>query len=176
LVESLDLRPSNQYILVSESPSCLRLEKMCVCQANTCPPVHKNDVQIPKRTMSNAFPGVRGSTVGIATWLRTRKPISRASSSCVAADFFVSITTPAVGPTELPRERVQGLFLRRQSDSKADEPSLSSAEINNCQYIAPLHSVCFYGRGIRLSSLLASLPVYLYFEVITEVVLPSLNN
>jgi hypothetical protein len=27
---SLDLRPSNQYILVSESPSCLRLEKMCV--------------------------------------------------------------------------------------------------------------------------------------------------
>jgi hypothetical protein len=30
LVESLDLRPSNQYILVSESPSCLRLEKMCV--------------------------------------------------------------------------------------------------------------------------------------------------
>jgi hypothetical protein len=32
LVESLDLRPSNQYILVSESPSCLRLEEMCVCQ------------------------------------------------------------------------------------------------------------------------------------------------
>jgi hypothetical protein len=31
LVESLDLRPSNQYILVSESPSCLRLEKnVCV--------------------------------------------------------------------------------------------------------------------------------------------------
>jgi hypothetical protein len=26
-VESLDLRPSNQYILVSESPSCLRLAK-----------------------------------------------------------------------------------------------------------------------------------------------------
>jgi hypothetical protein len=25
------LRPSNQYILVSESPSCLRLAKMCVC-------------------------------------------------------------------------------------------------------------------------------------------------
>jgi hypothetical protein len=24
---SLDLRPSNQYILVSESPRCLRLEK-----------------------------------------------------------------------------------------------------------------------------------------------------
>jgi hypothetical protein len=32
LIESLDLRPSNQYILVSESPSRLRLEKMCVCQ------------------------------------------------------------------------------------------------------------------------------------------------
>jgi hypothetical protein len=30
LVESLDLRLSNQYILVSESPSCLRLAKMCV--------------------------------------------------------------------------------------------------------------------------------------------------
>jgi hypothetical protein len=30
LIESLDLRPSNQYILLSESPSCLRLEKMCV--------------------------------------------------------------------------------------------------------------------------------------------------
>jgi hypothetical protein len=27
LIESLDFRPSNQYILVSESPSCLRLEK-----------------------------------------------------------------------------------------------------------------------------------------------------
>jgi hypothetical protein len=32
LIESLDLRLSNQYILLSESPSCLRLEKMCVCQ------------------------------------------------------------------------------------------------------------------------------------------------
>jgi hypothetical protein len=32
LVESLDFRPSNQYILVSDSPSCLRLAKMCVCQ------------------------------------------------------------------------------------------------------------------------------------------------
>jgi hypothetical protein len=32
LVERLDLRPSNHYILVSESPSCLRLAKMCVCQ------------------------------------------------------------------------------------------------------------------------------------------------
>jgi hypothetical protein len=31
-MESLDLRPSNQYILVSESPSCLRLEK------NACVP------------------------------------------------------------------------------------------------------------------------------------------
>jgi hypothetical protein len=31
LIESLDLRPSNQYILVSESPSCLDLEKnVCV--------------------------------------------------------------------------------------------------------------------------------------------------
>jgi hypothetical protein len=30
LIESLDLRPNIQYILVSESPSCLRLEKMCV--------------------------------------------------------------------------------------------------------------------------------------------------
>jgi hypothetical protein len=29
-IESLDLRPSNHYILVSESPSCIRLEKMCV--------------------------------------------------------------------------------------------------------------------------------------------------
>jgi hypothetical protein len=32
LIESLDLRLSNQYILVRESPSCLHLEKMCVCQ------------------------------------------------------------------------------------------------------------------------------------------------
>jgi hypothetical protein len=32
LIESLDLSPSNQYILVSESTSCLRLEKMCVRQ------------------------------------------------------------------------------------------------------------------------------------------------
>jgi hypothetical protein len=31
LVESLDFRPGNQYILVSESQSCLRLAKMCVC-------------------------------------------------------------------------------------------------------------------------------------------------
>jgi hypothetical protein len=31
LIESLDLRPSNQYILVSEGPNCLRLEKkVCV--------------------------------------------------------------------------------------------------------------------------------------------------
>jgi hypothetical protein len=30
LVESLDSRPSNQYILVRESPSCLRLAQ-CVC-------------------------------------------------------------------------------------------------------------------------------------------------
>jgi hypothetical protein len=30
LIESLDLRPSNQYVLVSECPSCLSLEKMCV--------------------------------------------------------------------------------------------------------------------------------------------------
>jgi hypothetical protein len=29
LIESLDLRPSNQYIFLSESPSCLRLEEMC---------------------------------------------------------------------------------------------------------------------------------------------------
>jgi hypothetical protein len=32
LVESLDLRPSNQYILMGEIPSCLRFAKMCVCQ------------------------------------------------------------------------------------------------------------------------------------------------
>jgi hypothetical protein len=32
LVESLDLCPSNQYILVREIPSCLRFAKMCVCQ------------------------------------------------------------------------------------------------------------------------------------------------
>jgi hypothetical protein len=30
LIESLDLRPSNQYILVSESLICLRFAKMCV--------------------------------------------------------------------------------------------------------------------------------------------------
>jgi hypothetical protein len=35
LVESLDLRPSNQYILVSEGPSCLLLAKMCECQVRT---------------------------------------------------------------------------------------------------------------------------------------------
>jgi hypothetical protein len=28
LIESLDLRPSNQYIFLSESPSCLRLEEI----------------------------------------------------------------------------------------------------------------------------------------------------
>jgi hypothetical protein len=31
-VVDLDLRPSNQYIFLSESSSCLRLEEMCVCQ------------------------------------------------------------------------------------------------------------------------------------------------
>jgi hypothetical protein len=34
MIESLDLRPSNQYILVREIPSCLRFEKMCVCQVS----------------------------------------------------------------------------------------------------------------------------------------------
>jgi hypothetical protein len=34
LVESLDFHPSNQYILVRESPSCLRLAKICVCQVS----------------------------------------------------------------------------------------------------------------------------------------------
>jgi hypothetical protein len=34
LIESLDLRPSNQYIFLSESPSCLRFSKMCVCQVS----------------------------------------------------------------------------------------------------------------------------------------------
>jgi hypothetical protein len=35
LVESLDLHLSNQYILVSESPSCLRFAKLCVCQVKS---------------------------------------------------------------------------------------------------------------------------------------------
>jgi hypothetical protein len=36
LVESLDFRPSNQYILVREIPSCLHFAKMRVCHVNMC--------------------------------------------------------------------------------------------------------------------------------------------
>jgi hypothetical protein len=32
LVESFDLRPSNQYILVRVTPGCFRIEKLCLCQ------------------------------------------------------------------------------------------------------------------------------------------------
>jgi hypothetical protein len=41
LVESFDLRPSNQYILVRVIPSCFRFAKMCLCQVSllsTCSP------------------------------------------------------------------------------------------------------------------------------------------
>jgi hypothetical protein len=34
LVESFDLRPSNQYILVRVIPSCFRFAKMCLCQVS----------------------------------------------------------------------------------------------------------------------------------------------
>jgi hypothetical protein len=34
LVESSDLRPSNQYILMRMVPSCLRFAKMCLCQVS----------------------------------------------------------------------------------------------------------------------------------------------
>jgi hypothetical protein len=34
LVESLDFRPSNQYILVRVIPSCFRFAKMCLCQVS----------------------------------------------------------------------------------------------------------------------------------------------
>jgi hypothetical protein len=34
LVESFDLRPSNQYILVWVIPSCFRFAKMCLCQVS----------------------------------------------------------------------------------------------------------------------------------------------
>jgi hypothetical protein len=32
LVESFDLRPGNQYILMRVIPSCFRFAKMCLCQ------------------------------------------------------------------------------------------------------------------------------------------------
>jgi hypothetical protein len=32
LVESLDLCPSNQYVLVRVIPTCFRFAKMCLCQ------------------------------------------------------------------------------------------------------------------------------------------------
>jgi hypothetical protein len=34
LVESFDLRPSNQYILVKVIPSCFHFAKMCLCQVS----------------------------------------------------------------------------------------------------------------------------------------------
>jgi hypothetical protein len=34
LVESFDLRPNNQYILVSVIPSCFRFAKKCLCQVS----------------------------------------------------------------------------------------------------------------------------------------------
>jgi hypothetical protein len=33
-VESFDLRPNNQYILVRASPSCFRFAKMYLCQVS----------------------------------------------------------------------------------------------------------------------------------------------
>jgi hypothetical protein len=33
-IESFDLRPSNQYILVRAIPSCFCLVKMCLCQVS----------------------------------------------------------------------------------------------------------------------------------------------
>jgi hypothetical protein len=33
-VETFDLRPSNQYILVRVIPSCFRLAKICLCQVS----------------------------------------------------------------------------------------------------------------------------------------------
>jgi hypothetical protein len=33
-IESFDLRPSNQYILMMAIPSCFRLGKMCLCQVS----------------------------------------------------------------------------------------------------------------------------------------------
>jgi hypothetical protein len=37
LVESFDLHPSNQYILVRVIPSCFRFAKMCLCQVRLLP-------------------------------------------------------------------------------------------------------------------------------------------
>jgi hypothetical protein len=34
LVEGVDFRPSNQYILVRVVPSCFRFAKMCLCQVS----------------------------------------------------------------------------------------------------------------------------------------------
>jgi hypothetical protein len=34
LVESSDLRPSNQYVLVKVIPSCFHFVKMCLCQVS----------------------------------------------------------------------------------------------------------------------------------------------
>jgi hypothetical protein len=34
-IESFDLRPSNQYILVRAIPRCFRLVKMCLCQVSS---------------------------------------------------------------------------------------------------------------------------------------------
>jgi hypothetical protein len=43
LVESFDLRPSNQQILVRAIPRCFRFAKMCLCQVSLlsrCSPRH----------------------------------------------------------------------------------------------------------------------------------------
>jgi hypothetical protein len=37
LVESFDLRPSNQYILVRVIPSCFHFAKLCLCQVSLLP-------------------------------------------------------------------------------------------------------------------------------------------
>jgi hypothetical protein len=47
LIESLDLRPSNQYIFLSESPSCLRLEEICMCQVRRKDPICSETGKFP---------------------------------------------------------------------------------------------------------------------------------
>jgi hypothetical protein len=46
LVESFDLRPSNQYILVRVNSSSLRLAKMCLCQVSLLSRCSPRDVSL----------------------------------------------------------------------------------------------------------------------------------
>jgi hypothetical protein len=70
LVESFDLRPSSQYILVRVIPSCFRFAKMCLCQ-----------VSLPSSTQTNL--DLQNTTLGYGFHFQHRNPRTLPMQSCV---------------------------------------------------------------------------------------------